>query len=67
MFTSWKTTITGVGMILFGVVGLVLGKVTWDVAGPSIVGGLGLIFAKDSDVTGGTRTRPAPYGDGPGD
>lgn len=52
---NWKTTLSGLGMIAYGVIGVLLGKVGWDIAGPSIIGGIGLILAKDSDVTGGTR------------
>ncbi len=55
MFTSWKTSLTGIGMIAFGIIGLAVGKLTYDVATSAILAGLGLIFAKDSNVTGGTK------------
>lgn len=57
---NWKTTAAGVGAILTGLSGLVH-LVNPDVPGPdlgtsvvSIVTGIGLIVAKDGNVTGGT-------------
>lgn len=59
-FSNWKTTSAGVGMILTGLTGL-LHQVNPEVPGPdlstslmSIVAGLGLLFAKDGNVTGGS-------------
>ncbi len=54
MFLNWKTSLTGVGNIVFAVVGLTIGKLTWLEAGPMIAAGLGLIWAKDHNVTGGS-------------
>lgn len=57
---SWKTTLAGVAMVLGAIVGiindLVAGKAI-DLAtyGAAIIAGLGLIAAKDSNVTGGTK------------
>lgn len=60
MFANWKTTSAGVGLILTGLTGLVH-AVNPEVPGPdistsvtSILGGVGLIFAKDNNVTGGS-------------
>ena len=56
---NWKTTVTGAGMILLGVsslLGVTIGApMSPDAAIASIMGGLGLLFAKDGDVTGGTK------------
>jgi len=54
--TNWKTTGSGIIMIVLGIGGLlgIKGGTDPSVAVTSIVGGLGLIFAKDKNVTGGT-------------
>lgn len=59
---NWKTTLTGVGTLLTGVTALIHCVVTGDYSATSlgvaitgITTGFGLIFAKDHDVTGGTR------------
>lgn len=49
-FKNWKTTLTGVGLIVNGVAMYVNGNQTEAIA--SILGGIGLIFAKDYDTTG---------------
>ena len=54
MFSNWKTSLTGLGTIVFAVVGLAVGKLAWTEAGPMIVAGLGLILSKDHNITGGT-------------
>lgn len=69
--TSWKTTSAGILAILGGLVTIYFGiqsgtldeaKIT--AAATAILGGLGLIFAKDSNVTGGSvdngQTPPKP-------
>ena len=59
---NWKTTSTGITMVVGGVVGFYLaiksnsvneGTITGCLT--AILGGIGLILAKDSDVTGGNR------------
>jgi hypothetical protein len=59
--TSWKTTSAGILMIAGGVVGLVfawknnaLNEASIMAGITAIVGGIGLIKAKDAGVTGGT-------------
>jgi hypothetical protein len=58
--TNWKTTSAGLGMILTGLSGL-LHFVNPEVPGPdlstslaSLIGGIGLLFAKDGNVSGGS-------------
>jgi len=50
MFKNWKTSLAGLGTVITGVIAIVNGDMATGVA--SIVAGLGLIFAKDSNVTG---------------
>ena len=55
---SWKTTSAGALMILGAIAAVYFheGPLTQDVvmgAATALIGGLGLIFAKDSNVTGG--------------
>lgn len=49
-FKNWKTTLTGVGLIVTGVALYVNGNLEEAIA--SILGGLGFILAKDYDTTG---------------
>ena len=58
---SWKTTSAGITMIVSGIIGFYFayktgnvneGTITGSVT--AILGGIGLILAKDSNVTGGT-------------
>jgi uncharacterized membrane protein AbrB (regulator of aidB expression) len=58
---NWKTTSTGITMVVSGIVGLYfawksnnLNEGTITACLGSILGGIGLILAKDSNVTGGT-------------
>lgn len=55
---NWKTTSAGILLIIGGACGLIFTHpVTQEVfmaSATSILGGIGLIFAKDSNVTGGT-------------
>jgi hypothetical protein len=58
---NWKTTLFGSGGIAYCLFELVANfiagtpeKINWAVAIPTIITGVGLIFAKDSNVTGGT-------------
>ena len=60
LLANWKTTSAGIAAILTGLTGLIHAA-NPDVPGPdlstsmvSILGGLGLIFAKDGNVTGGS-------------
>lgn len=59
-FTSWKTTAAGLGMILNGISGI-LHWINPEIPGPdpstalaSIMAGIGLLCAKDGNVTGGS-------------
>ena len=56
---NWKTTGAGVLMIITGVAGLlgIKGGSDPTTAIASIMGGFGLIFAKDGNVTGGTTAQ----------
>ncbi len=47
---NWKTTLAGVSMILSGVVLCVNGN--YEAGVPSILGGIGLLVAKDHDKSG---------------
>lgn len=59
MLTSWKTTITGLVLIAFALIGFAMG-LTWDQALPMVVAGLGLLAAKDHNVTGGSKLQSTP-------
>lgn len=48
---NWKTTLTGIGLVVTGVAMYVNGNLEGAIS--SILGGIGLIFAKDYNVTGG--------------
>lgn len=50
--TNWKTTLAGIASILGGVNLLVQGQIAEGI--PLIVAGIGLLFAKDFNITGGT-------------
>jgi hypothetical protein len=55
--TSWKTTSAGVLMIVGGITAIIfqIKNITQELvisSVTSILGGLGLLFAKDSNVTG---------------
>lgn len=52
MFKNWKTTLAGAAAIVAGISLVVNGQMEAGVA--SIVTGIGLLFAKDNNVTGGT-------------
>ena len=59
--TSWKTTSAGITMIVGGITGLVfaikannLSESAISAAVTAVLGGIGLLFAKDAAVTGGT-------------
>lgn len=61
MFKNWKTTLFGTGGIATALVDIISNyttgtpeKINWTVDIPVIITGLGLLFAKDSNVTGGT-------------
>lgn len=58
---SWKTTSGGIALIAGAVIGLYfaskngqLNEASITAAVTSILGGIGLLFAKDNNVTGGT-------------
>lgn len=50
MFKNWKTTLSGIGAVITGVATIVKGDVITGVS--VIITGLGLVGAKDYDVTG---------------
>lgn len=52
---SWITSLTGSAVILFVIGGIALGKISYGEGAPLILAGLGLIAAKDFNVTGGTK------------
>lgn len=52
MFKSWKTLAMGIVTVASGIVLLFNGQNTEGLA--AVTGGLGLIFAKDGNVTGGS-------------
>ena len=72
MFTSWKTTSLGITMIVGALIGAWQAYSATPFDQPmfmasltGLLGGIGLLFAKDGDVTGGTRSAggngsPAP-------
>lgn len=58
---NWKTTSTGITMIVGAVIGVYfayknnqINEAVITASISSLLGGLGLIFAKDKNVTGGT-------------
>jgi hypothetical protein len=59
MFTSYKTTIIGLVLIAFALIGFAIG-LTWDQALPLALAGLGFLSAKDYNVTGGSKLQPTP-------
>lgn len=61
MFKNWKTTVFGTGGIMTALVDIISNfaagtpeKINWAIDIPIIITGLGLVFAKDSNVTGGS-------------
>ena len=57
MFTNWKTTLTGLGAVMVAGGHLLTNVANGDfgsiaIDGPMILSGLGLLFAKDHNVTG---------------
>lgn len=58
-FTNWKTTSAGILLVIGSIVGVIFAPaITVPVimgAATGVLGGVGLIFAKDGDVTGGTK------------
>lgn len=52
---NWKTTFMGIAAIL-GVAAKVVnnGSIDWQTDMPTVLAGIGLLVAKDSNVTGGT-------------
>ena len=62
MIKSWKTFTTGLLMVIGGITGLIFASKNGGLSegaimagATSIIGGIGLIFAKDANVTGGTK------------
>jgi hypothetical protein len=63
---SWKTTVAGIVMIVTGLGNAVmqyvqggLPAVQWETLIAAVVGGFGLIFAKDADVSNSPTPGPA--------
>lgn len=50
---NWKTTLAGVSMLLSGIV-LIVSEKNYASGVTAIIAGIGLVFAKDGNVTGGT-------------
>lgn len=55
MFASIKTTVIGFILIGMGIVGLKYFNLDGITGGAIITAGLGMLAAKDNDLTGGTR------------
>jgi hypothetical protein len=60
---SWKTTLGGIGMILGALADLANSfhngtQPAWNRDFIAITGGIGLLFAKDNNVTGGLVSQP---------
>ena len=51
MFKNWKTTLAGLGGIITGIALVVKGDIVGGIS--AVVNGVGLVAAKDSNVTGG--------------
>lgn len=49
------TNLAGTVVIIFALIGVISGKMNYEQAAPIIVAGLGLLAAKDFNVTGGTK------------
>ena len=47
---NWKTTLAGAASILTGIVQIIKGDIATGAT--AVITGVGLIFAKDNDVTG---------------
>jgi len=64
---NWKTSAAGAVSLLTGVAGLIqllssgapLAQIISSPAAAEIITGVGLIFAKDGNVTGGTVVQPS--------
>jgi len=52
MFKNWKTTLAGLGALVSGIALIVKGDIAGGVT--AVLSGIGLVAAKDSNVTGGT-------------
>jgi hypothetical protein len=50
MFKNWKTSLAGLGAVITGIATIVKGDIVGGVS--VIITGLGLVGAKDYDVTG---------------
>jgi len=50
---NWKTTLVGITIIIAGIYVFVTTK-DWTQAGIAVTAGIGLLLAKDNNVTGGT-------------
>jgi hypothetical protein len=50
MFKNWKTTLAGLGAIITGIATIVKGDIVGGVS--AVITGIGLVGAKDYDVTG---------------
>jgi len=55
MFASIRTTVIGFALIILGVVGMAYYSLDKIVGGSIVTAGLGLLVAKDGNVTGGTK------------
>lgn len=64
-FTNWKTTMVGLTMIIGSIASFffIEGKLTYDVLMTQVgvfLSGLGFLFTKDFNVTGGTKDQGTP-------
>lgn len=65
LMTNWKTSSAGIGMILTALAHIAHDygagcPINFVVDVPMLLGGLGLLAAKDSNVTGGTKSENNP-------
>ena len=51
---NWKTSLVGLAIIMAGIYVFISTK-DWTQSGIAVGVGIGLLFAKDNNVTGGTR------------
>ena len=58
---NWKTSLSGVAALMAVLAKVVNGHADWATDIPMAIAAIGLIFAKDGDVTGiGANARRAP-------
>ena len=56
-FGNWKTTLSGIAALLAVAAKIANGEADWATDIPMVIAAVGLLMAKDHDVTGGTRVQ----------